>query len=182
MKTQVRPAGIAEGPHSISEAIEIESGAPAIALYDLLEPRRNPAPVPRPVEQPSGSGRTIECRPAGNGADALTIRDPLGKVELEVLLTRSGPVLRFRSADLQIQSSGKVEIACADFHVSASGSIVQTAGGDLLQEISGDATLKTQGRLATQAHTTEIRSTRGDVRIQANDDVRLNGERVKLNC
>lgn len=128
------------------------------------------------------SGRSIECQSQDNGHDAVTIRSAEGQVVLAVTLTESGPILRFDTANLQLQSQGKISVDCDEYHVRASKRIVEQTRGDRIEQVGGDATVMVQGALNTQARETEIRSTRGDVQIKANDDVRLNGERVKLNC
>ncbi|MEZ4589234.1 MAG: hypothetical protein R2909_22905 [Gemmatimonadales bacterium] len=112
------------------------------------------------------SGRTIVCSDAPGGGELVTIRGAAGAVELEVRLTEKGPVLRFEAAGIELVTEGALQARCGSFEVHAAGDIVERAGGTH----------------STQAHTTTITSTRGDVAIKANDDVRLNGERVKLNC
>jgi hypothetical protein len=111
------------------------------------------------------SGRTVECRVV-DGRDEVIVRGIAGDVELEVLLTPSGPVLRFRAAELVLESKGRLALDCHDFALRT----------------RGDALLDVQGDLQATARATEIESRRGDVQITANDDVKLNGERVKLNC
>jgi hypothetical protein len=112
------------------------------------------------------SGRSIEYQGAEIGGELVTIRSPGGRVELEVLLTDAGPVLRFDAAHLELRAAGRIRAECARFEVVAANDIAQTAGGDL----------------TTRARTTTITSTRGDVHLVANDDVKLTGERIKLNC
>jgi hypothetical protein len=141
---------------------------------------RGPASIVGPVEiaQPAGaaavqagrlelpSGRSIECHDAPAGGELVTIRNPAGRVELEVRLTEAGPVLLFDAAQLELRATGRIRADCESLEIVT----------------AGDAALRVGGELSTSARTTDIASTRGDVRIRANDDVRLNGERVKLNC
>ena len=75
-------------------------------------------------------------------------------------------MLRFRAADLELASAGEVRIDCDRFHVRAAQGIVQETGGEL----------------ALSGRTAKIEAERGDVEIEANDDVKLRGERIKLNC
>jgi hypothetical protein len=105
------------------------------------------------------SGRSIAVDSSEDGTDRVTVRGTSGAVELEVTLTDRGPVLHFRAAEIQLESSGTLGLECQDLEVRA----------------HGDAQLAAQGDL-------RLGAARGDVRIVANDDVRLNGERVKLNC
>jgi hypothetical protein len=63
-------------------------------------------------------------------------------------------------------------------------------GGVTLALEGVDLTLRSSGRLALEAERLalvgrsglDLVSSRGDVRLRANDDVRLNGERVMVNC
>ena len=132
------------------------------------------------IELPSG--RVVEARAEGGGDDRVTIRSASGEVELEVRMTERGPVLRFRAADLELASAGDVRIDCDRLHVRAAQGIRQETGGDLKQTVAGDAVLEIGGRLQAAANEAQIRARRGDVEIEANDDVKLRGERIKLNC
>jgi hypothetical protein len=120
---------------------------------------------PREIALPSG--RRIGWRAAGDATDEVTLRDERGGVLLEVTLTPEGPRLRFRAAAVEMECKGGFRVQCQDFEVHAAGRIVQEAGGDLAQIAGGDALIEAR---------------RGDARITANDDVKLNGERVRLNC
>jgi hypothetical protein len=119
------------------------------------------------------SGRRISCEEEASG-ELVTVQGPEGGVELRVLLTEDGPVLRFDAARLELQSAGTIRAECDRFEVAARSDVVQEAGGDVSVQARGD--------LSTRARTTSVTSTRGDVALKANDDVTLDGERVKLNC
>jgi hypothetical protein len=112
------------------------------------------------------SGRVVECRSEGADRDAITVRGAGGAVELEVILTPAGPVLRFRAAAIELEAAGKLRLDCEDLELHA----------------RRDASVRVGGDFVTEAQTTTIRSERGDVLVEANDDVVLHGERVKLNC
>jgi len=148
-------------PERVTDAVPAipTEETPSTLLDSILE---SSATAPR-IELPSG--RAVEAR-AGDGGDRITVRAATGEVELEVVFTERGPLLRFRAADLELAATGAVRVDCDRFHVRAAQGIVQETGGEL--------TLA--GRSA------RIEAERGDVEIQANDEVRLNGERVKLNC
>jgi hypothetical protein len=128
------------------------------------------------------SGRSIAVETTAPGDDHITVRGTSGAVELEVTLTDKGPVLHFRAAEIQLQASGRLSVDCEELDVRAPGGITQQTDGDLLQVVRGDASIAVKGDLSIAAAETEIRSARGDVRVKANDDVLINGERVKLNC
>ena len=96
----------------------------------------------------------------------MTIHGPAGEVLLEVVLTPAGPVLRFHAAQVQLDCKGSFKVRCESFDVQTTGDIVQQAGGTLRAE-SNEMSLEAR---------------RGNVDVRANDDVNLNGERVRLNC
>ena len=166
------------GPRSVSEAVEIPGRSSHPSAEEIADWRR--AQTVQTVE--SRSGRRIEVESDRDGSDHVTVRGLEGQVELQVTLTESGPILRFRAAEMQLESEGRLSLKCDELDVEAARSIRQRAGGDLEQIVAGDASTLVNGGLSSKARTTEIRSMLGDVRIKANDDVKLNGERVKLNC
>lgn len=128
------------------------------------------------------SGRVVEAREEPGGRDRLTIKNPSGEVELEIRMTERGPLLRFRSADLELEATRDVKVRCNDFEVHAEGSITQEAKKDLRQRIHGHADVKVRGRMTLAAREARLQGKRGNVQIEANDDVELLGERIKLNC
>lgn len=128
------------------------------------------------------SGRSVEGRAHPDGDDRITVRGGGGDVELEVTFTDRGPVLHFRAAEMSLSAEGRLALDCNDLEVRARRSIVQESQGDLVQLAAGDARISAAGELSARAADTCIESTRGDVELHANDDVRLLGERVKLNC
>jgi hypothetical protein len=167
-----------QGPRSVSESLEIKGRRTDPTAEEIAEWRRAQS---RSVVE-ARSGRRIEVESDRDGRDHVTVRGVEGQVELEVTLTERGPVLRFRAAEMQLEAAGRLSVQCEELDVQATRGIRHETQGDLEQLVGGDAATVVSGELRSQARSTEIRSMRGDVRIRANDDVRLNGERVKLNC
>lgn len=128
------------------------------------------------------SGRIIEADVEGEGRDRLTIRGASGEVELQICMTERGPLLRFRAADVELETARDVKINCENFEVHAEKDIVQTSGGHLRQRIGGQADVKVRGRMTLAARESRLQAKRGNVQIEANDDVEVLGERIKLNC
>ena len=128
------------------------------------------------------SGRSIEWQALGNCTEHVRIHGLGGEVELDVLLTKNGPRLRFRAADLALEADGKVQVDCDEFHVRSKGDIIHEAEGNMGERVEGNAITVVRGNFRLSACTAGVRATRGDVRLKANDDVKLEGERIKLNC
>ncbi|HVY49135.1 MAG TPA: hypothetical protein VHB21_24765 [Minicystis sp.] len=103
------------------------------------------------------SGRRIEAAAAGAGADLVRIRGRDGACVLTVEITDHGPVLRFEGAALEIVAPRSLDVACGALRIDA-------AEGASIRGKSLD-----------------LEATAGTVRVKANDDVRVDGERVLLN-
>lgn len=109
----------------------------------------------------------------GGQEDLLTLVASSGEVVFSVRITPTGPVLRFERG-LRIEASGALEFAGRSLALSGEEGVSITSGGDASIEVAGD--------LSTTARVQHIRARLGDVSVKANDDVRLAGERVRLNC
>lgn len=143
----------------------------SIAARSTTEDRAMPLP----------SGRTVRAQATAAG-DRIRIESATGDVELEVTMTPTGPLLRFRAADVQLAASGEVAVDCESFTVRAEKAITHETGGDSREVVGGHKLTKVRGTHTALARRTHIEAKRGDVKIIANDDVEVVGERVKLNC
>ncbi len=115
---------------------------------------------PRPLAEFSGtapvSGRNVSLR-LGAGGEEFEIRSPAGELELRILLTPEGPVLRLEAARIEMQAAEEFHVACGEFQVAAERGL-QLQAGEAVQ-IEADR-----------------------MRVRTQDDIRLNGSFVRLNC
>ena len=137
----------------------------------------DPTPAAREIDLASGRRVTVE----EDEQDRLTVRGPEGEVELRVRFTATGPVLTFAAAAIDLKTPGRLDLECGRLRVRSRNGVEIEAGGDLVQNIEGDHILRAGGGSQVEAHAVEIRSRAGDVRLHANDDARIEGERVLLN-
>ncbi len=141
-----------------------------------------PAGVPdAPARLRLASGRRAEFDRKGDD-DVLTVSAADGRVELRVRFTEAGPVLSFEAAGLRLGSPGEVTVACDRFRVEAREAVELRSGGSIETSAEGEAVMRAGGAARVEGRAVEVRSRRGDVDLKANDDVRLRGERIKLNC
>ncbi|HYT93458.1 MAG TPA: hypothetical protein VEL76_32370 [Gemmataceae bacterium] len=112
----------------------------------------------------------VARQPAG---DVLRIVGPDGRNSLTILLTPAGPVLQF-DGSLMLQASGELALSAGRLALHGREGIAITSDGDV--------TVQTPGDLSTTARIQNITAELGNVNIKANDDVRMNGERIKMNC
>ena len=109
--------------------------------------------------------------PAG---DLVRFLAPNGEVTLSVLLTKEGPVLRFEGASLVLQAAGTLAVEAERLELSGRSGLSLKTGGNL--DIQAQGTITSEGRVQN------VTATLGDVSVRANDDVKLLGERVRVNC
>ncbi|MHC4399531.1 MAG: hypothetical protein ACYTG0_07620 [Planctomycetota bacterium] len=111
---------------------------------------------------------------ASSNGQLLTFVGQHGEVRLAIEVTAEGPVLRLEDSGLTIQTGGDLRIAAE--HVAIHG----RSGVDLTTD--GELRFEADGELHSAARAQNLTAERGNVNIKANDDVKLNGERIKLNC
>lgn len=97
---------------------------------------------------------------------ALRLFSRDGHCGLEIRITPSGPVLRLVGDDVRLSVSGRLQIEADELHLRGRDAV----------NISSDGEIRSRGDRQW------IQSDRGDIRLRANDDVRLEGERVRVNC
>lgn len=110
----------------------------------------------------------------GEQGDVLKIVGSGGEVSLTIHVTQEGPVLRFEDSGLTIQTAGDLRIAAERVAIHGRRDVELTTGGDLTLRADGDA----ESHARTQKITAEL----GDVAVRANDDVKIDGERIRMNC
>ncbi|UQA54607.1 hypothetical protein [Polyangium aurulentum] len=159
---------------------EERPGAPKTALAPRPEPALDLPAERQPLTMTLPSGRSIEAASEG-GDDTLRILAPGGTCVLTVQLTAEGPVLRFEGASLQIAAAKRLELSCEELSVRASGGAAIDVGGDLEERVGGSAKRAVRGTAATTATRVDLEATPGGIDLRANDDVRIQGERVMLN-
>lgn len=96
-----------------------------------------------------------------------------GQTTLTVLITPAGPVLQF-SGGLEIRTDGDLGLSGKRLALHGREGVAISTGGDML--LHADRDLHSMARI--QNITAEL----GNVNVKANDDVRINGERVLVNC
>ena len=96
-----------------------------------------------------------------------------GVVEIEIVLTADGPVIRAAAAALEIMAVSDVVARCNRFSVEARESFSVRA-----PEISHEAV----GAMRLEGGDVVVTARAGDVALHANDDVRVRGEQILLNC
>jgi len=123
------------------------------------------------VELVKNQKLVIEFHPTRND---LNIVGPNGATRLSIQVTENGPVLKIGRGSLAIQIEGNLSIDAEQITIHGRKGMALTTDGDIRIDAAGD--------LISKAHTQKVRATPGNVDIEANDDITLDGERIRMNC
>lgn len=137
---------------------------------DLIPSDAPRTDTPHDIALAGGHRLQIEATPGGS---LLRLSGGAGATLLSLLITERGPVLQLEGA-LTIAATGDIALEGERVGIRGRAGVAISSGGDLRTSAAGD--------LVSEARTQSLRSTLGDVDIKANDDVRLKGERIRLNC
>ena len=107
------------------------------------------------------------------GVSVLRILDPGGRVTLSIEVTERGPVLCFES-DLEVRAAGALDFEAQRVAIRGREGVCIESGADARIVAAGD--------LHSVARIQNVRARLGNVNLKANDDVKLRGERILLNC
>jgi hypothetical protein len=102
------------------------------------------------------SGRSVVVKVAED-CEQLEIRDAAGRVEVWVILTAEGPVVRISGARLELASADTIALQCRRFEV----------------ETAESASIKSKG---------DVQITGRELKVRTSEDIHLNGEFIRLNC
>ncbi len=108
------------------------------------------------------------------GNEVVQLMSHSGEIAISIHMKEEGPVIRLTGASVELQATKKISFESPSIELNAQEIIKISSKGDYHQEIEGD--------VHSAARIQHIKADLGNVNIEANDDVRLNGERVKLNC
>lgn len=120
----------------------------------------------------AGDHRLVVLR--GGTEDVLRVEGEDGRLHVEVVVTESGARLELGGADVRIRSSGDLSLDAERVSITGRERVTVRSEGDLDLEVAGV--------LRSEAHAQRLIARRGDTTIYANDDVRLDGERIRMNC
>ncbi|RYF71758.1 MAG: hypothetical protein EOO29_29495 [Comamonadaceae bacterium] len=127
--------------------------------------------------------RTIDL--GAGGVLELTSGEPGSGTALRVCAADGTPRLQLQveSDTLVIEClSGNTRLRVAGALSVSADSLALSATRDLSLRCGGDLTLAAEGRIDARAGALALEATRGDAEITANDDVRLEGERIRMNA
>jgi hypothetical protein len=118
------------------------------------------------------SGFSLAVRPGA--VESLELKAPDGRVCVRIHLREGGPDVEIEAANLSVAARGALQLTAKDVSIAASGDFNVHAGGAM--------TLAAEGAVHLRGYDHHLESTHGDIHLDANDDVRVDGERIRLNA
>ena len=107
----------------------------------------------------------LHIEPSGDG-HVLRLVGPGGGQRIEIAITPQGPVLRLHGG-LRLELAGDLAVDARRVTLHGREGLALSSGAD--------ASIAAVGDLSARAEL-------GDIALHANDDVRIDGERVRMNC
>lgn len=122
-----------------------------------------------------GAGGILQLLPGEAGAaTTLLLRAADGTPRLQLVIDAGELVIDCLSGNTRLRVAGALAVS-AD-------SLALHATNDLSLHCGGDLSLRAEGRIDARAGALALEATHGDAEITANDDVRLEGERIRMNA
>ncbi len=111
----------------------------------------------------------------------LHLQAPDGQVCLTIALGPEGLAVELSAASLRVATTGDLTLDCERLQVNARERIELVAGAGIALDAGANVTTRADGDILTEADGQMHRARLGSVELEANDDVSLLGERVRLN-
>lgn len=131
-------------------------------------------PPPALVLDVGEQGQWVRLAPGLPAGTSLMLRGPDGLARLVLHVDAQEVVIEPFGARVRVRGAGALSVDVPELQVSARTAMTLHSEGVL--------SLSSAERVEVKAPALDLQATRGDVEITANDDVRLEGERIRMNA
>jgi transcription elongation GreA/GreB family factor len=132
------------------------------------------APAPSDWQRRTSAGYTVRLRRADQGPDELLeLVTPDGPLCLTIRLAKDGPCVEIHGAELHLHAEKRLRLEGERVEILAHTNLELRSDGAIQQHAAGAVT--------SAAFEHQLESTHGEIRLIANDDVAVEGERIRLN-
>jgi hypothetical protein len=139
----------------------------------IVSSDRQTVAVSHPSRQQFTIGTHVLVLERTDNGGLLKLASSDGSQPLEIEITPAGAVLRLGTG-LAITVAGNLALNGETLSIHANKHLALSSDGGLDIRVAGD--------MSSQAEAHIIAARLGDVKLEANDDVVLRGERIKMNC
>jgi hypothetical protein len=107
-----------------------------------MTPSETQAPQTAPQALPSG--RSVVLR-YGDGEEQIEVRSPSGEVEVRIVLTDRGPVVRLRGARLELEAPEEIALTCGRLAVHTKEALELASAGAV--HVRAEEDLRLDGKM-----------------------------------
>ena len=118
--------------------------------------------------------RPLPSAPVSESEDCVQLLDAEGATSLTIRLGAGGTVIELGGGPVALNVEGDLAISSRRLLLHGREEVVITSDADVRIEAQENALI--------QAKRQEIIATRGTLKAYANDDVLIDGERIRMNC
>jgi len=119
-------------------------------------------------------GQWVQIAPGLPAGASLMLRGPDGLARLVLHVDAHEVLIEPLGARVRVCGAGALSVDVPQLHVSARASMTLHSEGALC--------LTSAQRVEIRAPVLDLEATQGDVAVTANDDVRVEGERIRMNA
>ncbi|MFH1764450.1 MAG: hypothetical protein ABIF09_09685 [Gemmatimonadota bacterium] len=112
--------------------------------------------------------------PSGESEDCVRLLDSEGATSLTIRVGAGGTVIELGGGPVALNVEGDLAISSRRLMLHGREEVTITSDADVRIEAQENALIKAKRQ--------EIIATRGDMKVYANDDVKIDGERIRMNC
>lgn len=112
----------------------------------------------------------------------LRLQNNKNELQLVINIKEGGLTVSVNASELNMHAVEQLNLSSKRININATEQLNIRTGGNLVQQVEKDLLSEVGGTNKLIAQVQKITATLGNVEVKANDDVRLDGERVKLNC
>lgn len=167
-------ANTSEHPGRGAASAPAEAPAEAAASDSLLHSLLAERPAVTSWERKTREGYVVELQGLGQGApEQMRLVAPNGQLCLTIVLSPEGPRVEVAAASMSIRAQERLRLEAGRVEIVAHDALELSSGGTIHHKAAGLNT--------SEAHEHHIEATHGEIRLLANDDIALDGERIRLN-
>jgi hypothetical protein len=114
-------------------------------------------------------------------SETLKILDKNQQLQLMILISEDGVSVNVNAQQINLNASEQLNLSAKKINIVSSEQIKIKSGGNFIQEITKDVLTEIGGTNKSVAKIQKMTASLGNIELKANDDVKLDGESVKLN-
>ncbi len=114
--------------------------------------------------------------------ETIKMLDKDQQLQLLIVIRQDGVSVSINAEEINLNATEQLNLSAKKVNIVSSEQMNIRSAGNFVQEITKDALTEVGGTNKSVARIQKITASLGNVELKANDDVKLDGESVKLNC